>query len=54
MGSIECKRRLSHDQLARDAELKQKLAVLKKENRRLKGLIVRLSETITRNVIGKK
>jgi hypothetical protein len=54
MGSIDCERRFSLDQFARDAELKQELEVLKKENSRLKNLVVRLSETIIRNVIGKK
>jgi hypothetical protein len=50
MERIEHKRRFSHDQFTRDAELKQELEVLKKENSRLKGLVVRLSETIIRNV----
>jgi len=54
MERIEGKRRFSHDQFARDAELKQELEVLKKENSRLKGLVVRLSETIIRNAVGKK
>lgn len=54
MQRIESGRRLSHDQFSRDAELKQELDVLKKENSRLKGLVVRLSETIIRNAVGKK
>ena len=54
MQRIESGRRLSHDQFSRDAELKQELEVLKKENSRLKGLVVRLSETIIRKAAGKK
>jgi hypothetical protein len=54
MEGIEGARRFSHDQFALDGELWQELEVLKKENSRLKGLVVRLSETIIRNVIGKK
>jgi hypothetical protein len=50
MGSIDGERRFSLDQFARVAELKQELEVLKEENSRLKGLVVRLSETIIRNV----
>ena len=54
MGSVDSERRFSLDQFARDPELKQELEVLKKENSRLKGLVIQLSEAIIRNVIGKK
>ena len=53
MKRIEGERRSYHDQFARDVELKQELEVHKKENSRLKGLVVLLSETIIRNVVGK-
>ncbi len=38
------------DQFDRDIQLKRALDVLEKENRRLRSLVVRLSETIIRNV----
>ncbi len=38
------------DQLDRDIQLKRALDVLEKENRRLRDLVVRLSETVIRNV----
>lgn len=37
-----------------DTELKHALAALKEENGQLRTLVVRLSETILRNVIAKK
>ena len=42
-----------YDQFDRDIQLKRALDVLEKENRQLKGLVVRLSETIIRNVTTK-
>jgi hypothetical protein len=38
----------------RDAQLKQTLDSLESENSELKRLVVQLSETIIRNVIGKR
>jgi hypothetical protein len=41
------------DRLDGDAQLKQTLEALELENGRLRQLVVRLSETIIRNVTGK-
>jgi hypothetical protein len=41
------------DRLDGDAQLKQTLEALEHENGRLRQLVVRLSETIIRNVTGK-
>ena len=40
------------DQFDRDAELKRALRTLQKQNEQLKRLVVRLSETILKNVAG--
>jgi hypothetical protein len=42
------------DQFDRDVQLKRALEVLEKENSQLRQLVVRLSETIIRNVTAKQ
>ena len=42
------------DEIDRDSELKQTLDRLQNENSQLKTLVVRLSETIIRNVTAKR
>ena len=52
MQEVVLQRRWSHasTEVERDTRLKQTLDRLEGENRRLKSLVVRLSETIIRNV----
>jgi hypothetical protein len=56
MQEISPQERWSHrfDEADRDAQLKQTLDGLKSENNQLKKLVVRLSETIIRNVTAKR
>lgn len=51
---IDSERRSSLDRTVRDADLKHELEAPMKENSQLKGVVIRLSETIIRNVIDKK
>jgi hypothetical protein len=52
--SIDREQGSSFDRLALDADKKQELEVLRRENSRLKDLVVRLSETVIKNVTNRK
>jgi hypothetical protein len=56
MQEMSPKERWSHlfNEVDRDAQLKQTLDSLKSENDQLKKLVVRLSETVIRNVTAKR
>jgi hypothetical protein len=43
-----------YNEIDRDAQLKQALETLESENGKLKELVIRLSETIIRNVTAKR
>ena len=56
MQDVVLQRRWSHgsNEVERDTQLQQVVDRLEGENRRLKRLVVRLSETIIRNVVDKR
>jgi hypothetical protein len=56
MSEVATQHRWSHDfnEAGREAQMKQALDGLEIENSRLKRLVVRLSETIIRNVTAKR
>jgi hypothetical protein len=56
MQEVILKQRSSHsfNEVDRDTQLKQILDTLESENSQLKSLVVRLSETIIRNVSAKR